>query len=91
MFELSSAVDFVAFDVEKPSNIARSHPAQKSQHVRHATNAAGPQSCLFDKAVPPCIRKAYGVADYYANATKFNAQAVIVNQGLVMSEVHTIL
>ena len=91
MFELSSAVDFVAFEVDKPSKIIGPHPAQKSQPVRHPAEATGPQSCLFDKAVPPCIRKAYGVADYHANTTKFNAQAVIVNQGLVMHEVNTIL
>lgn len=91
MLELSSAIDFIALDVEKPSKIVAPHAAQKSQHVHHAIDTAGPQSCLFDKAIPPCIRTAYGVADYHANATKFNAQAVIVNQGMVFREVYTIL
>jgi len=43
------------------------------------------QDCLFDKAVPPCIRQAYGIK-VVANATQFNAQTVVVNQGFKQTD-----
>lgn len=44
-----------------------------------------PQKCLADRAVPPCIRKAYGIEDEVSTAAS-NAQAVVVNQGYKMAD-----
>jgi tripeptidyl-peptidase I len=47
-----------------------------------------PQSCLADRAVPPCIRKAYGIENEVSKAGNGNSQAVIVNQGYKMSDLN---
>ena len=47
---------------------------------------ANPQACLANRAVPPCIRKAYGITAEVNNKGNGNSQAVIVNQGYKMSD-----
>jgi subtilase family serine protease len=41
---------------------------------------------LADRAVPPCIRKAYGIVDEVNTKGNTNAQAVVVNQGYKMAD-----
>lgn len=47
-----------------------------------------PQKCLAERAVPPCIREAYGLGDLTGSASS-NGQAVIVNQGYKMSDLES--
>lgn len=76
---LADAIDFVA--VSTPVRRTRhEQPAEVTAKVATTpSDSDDPQACLFDRAVPPCIRTAYGVTGA-ANATSFNGQAVIVNQ-----------
>ena len=59
---------------------------QKSSQTQAGNVASGPQSCLADRAVPPCIRKAYGIVDEVNTKGNTNAQAVVVNQGYKMAD-----
>lgn len=89
------AIDFASVGTKAlhPDRVTpRSFPAKKKAFPAKIpstdTGLGGTQDCLFDKAVPPCIRKAYGI-DAQANATAFNAQTVVVNQGFKASDLAT--
>ena len=51
-------------------------------------DSTDPQSCLADRAVPPCIRKAYGIENEVSKTGNGNSQAVIVNQGYKQSDLN---
>jgi tripeptidyl-peptidase-1 len=48
---------------------------------------AGPQSCLAERAVPPCIRSAYGLGAT-VGGTANNSMAVIVNQAFHQTDLN---
>jgi tripeptidyl-peptidase I len=70
----------------------------KKRHAKRRAAAGGsrtselivssedPQSCLADRAVPPCIRKAYGISSEVNTKNNGNSQAVIVNQGYKLDD-----
>ena len=80
---LRSYVDFISgipstkrkTKVRRPSLLSRRKPSSSDD----------PQSCLADRAVPPCIRKAYGIENEIST-NENNSQAVIVNQGYKLSD-----
>lgn len=92
--ELLEAVDFVSVEGAKKSvSMGSVKPRRQEKPARIPIKKSvvedgvgDVQDCLFDKAVPPCLRKAYGVTTS-ANATAFNAQTVVVNQGFKHTDV----
>ena len=84
-----AAVDFVSRSAPPRASPPKERRAEKTR-PKAAPPAGGakpdPQECLYDKAIPPCLRKAYGLNETSASATDFNAQAVIVNQGYKASD-----
>ena len=91
--KLRAAVDFVADNSRPRALVPTAAPMkQRSSRARArspsspATTATNPQDCLFDRAIPPCIRTAYGVNSTAATFSGFNAQAVIVNEGFKPSD-----
>ena len=73
----------VANAIDTLAGMPRPNPATPPLRRSHRSRAAlgpDPQSCLADRAVPPCLRKAYGIVNETASAPG-NGQAVVVNQG----------
>ena len=73
----------------RPAAPSRSRPAPPPAIKEPVGASVDPQSCLFDRAVPQCLRKAYGLNGSHASATKFNAQTVVVNQGFKQTDLAT--
>lgn len=90
---LQNVVDFVSVSSFSPSSSSSAARSRKSWPAKEKTGqrvSKDPQDCLFDRVDPKCLRDAYGI-QLVANATDFNAQTVVVNQGFRASDLTAFL
>jgi len=90
---LRDVVDMVA-GVPKDASFTSSSEAKEVrgpvQKAARAQKSGGPQDCLNDRAVPPCLRTAYGLNDTRASHPD-NLQTVVVNEMYKHSDLATFL
>ena len=88
---LRAAIDMMSHSTLE-NNIYQRNSSERSSvdgaapaSIDAAATTTNPQQCLADRAVPPCIRKAYGLGNATATSSS-NGQAVIVNQGFKLAD-----
>eukprot|EP00756_Hemistasia_phaeocysticola_P009952 Hpha_TRINITY_DN14973_c1_g10::TRINITY_DN14973_c1_g10_i1::g.144680::m.144680/K01279/TPP1, CLN2; tripeptidyl-peptidase I len=80
--EVSSALDMVSSSALVDKAMSKPRREHRKPQLQ-----ADPQKCLATRAVPPCIRTAYGLGNTTA-VSKDNSQAVIVNQNYKQSDLN---